>query len=162
MIKELIISLVILAGSITLYCTLGWLEDPRAATFPRIIILIMGALAVALLIQSILMKGKKEKVILQQTSVAAKGSSAAGASFPFGTVVTCFLLIIAYFAVMQWLGFYVSAFLYFCASIMILGRKDLTVRKGASRIMSALIFVAILYILFKIILVVQTPKGLFI
>ena len=72
MIKELIISLVILAGSITLYCTLGWLEDPRAATFPRIIILIMAALAVVLLIQSILMKGKKEKAILQQTSVAAK------------------------------------------------------------------------------------------
>ena len=161
MIKELIISLVILAGSITLYCTLGWLEDPRAATFPRIIILIMAALAVALLIQSLLMKGRKGKTGLPQTGAASKGA-AAGSAFDFGTVVTCFLLIIAYFAVMQWLGFYVSAFLYFCASTMILGRKDLTVRKGAFRVMSALIFVAILYILFKVILVVQTPKGLFI
>ena len=115
-----------------------------------------------LLIQSILMKGKKEKVILQQTSITVKSESGAGTSFPFATVATCFLLIIAYFAVMQWLGFYFSAFLFFSVSTIILGRKDLTVRKGAFRVMSAFIFMAILYILFKVILVVQTPKGLFV
>ncbi len=162
MIKELIISLVILAGSIILYSTLGWLEDPRAATFPRIIILIMAALALVLLIQSILMKGKHGKIGLQQqTSVPAKTGSAGG-RFPFGTVATCFLLIIAYFAVMQWLGFYFSAFLFFSVSTIVLGRKDLTLRKAAFRVMSAFIFMAILYILFKVILVVQTPKGLFV
>ena len=162
MIKELVVSLVILIGSITLYCTLGWLDDPRAATFPRIIILIMAALALALLIQSLLMKGKKEKLILQQTSVPAKSGPGSGTSFPLGTVVTCFLLIIAYFAVMEWLGFYFSAFLFFSASTIILGRKDLTLRKGAFRVLSSFIFVAILYVLFKVILVVQTPKGLFV
>ncbi len=161
MIKELIISLVILAGCISLYGTLGWLEDPRAATFPRIIILIMAALALLLLVQSLLMKGVKGKAGLAQGSAAGKGA-AAGAGFDLGTVVTCFFLIIGYFAVMQWLGFYLSAFLFFSASTMILGRKDLTVRKGAFRVMAALIFVAILYILFNVILVVQTPKGLFI
>lgn len=161
MIKEMIISLVILAGSIILYGTLGWLEDPRAATFPRIILIIMGILAVALLIQSLLMKGRKEKAGLQQTSVVAKNRSA-GSPFPLATVATCFLLIIAYFAVMQWLGFYFSAFLFFSVSTIILGRKDLTVRKAAFRVMSAFIFVAILYVLFKVILVVQTPKGLFV
>ena len=162
MIKELITSLVILVGAISLYCTLGFMDDPRAATFPRIIIVIMGVLALALLVQSILMKGVKGKAGLQQTSVAAKGGSGAGASFPFETVITCFFLIIAYFAVMEWLGFYFSAFLFFSATTLILGRNDLTVRKGAFRVMSAFIFVAILYILFKVILVVQTPKGLFI
>ena len=108
-----------------------------------------------------LMKGVKGKAALAQASAAGKGA-AKGDGFDFGTVFTCFLLIIGYFAIMQWLGFYLSAFLFFVASTMILGRKDLTVRKGAFRVVAGLIFVSILYILFNVILVVQTPKGLFI
>jgi hypothetical protein len=41
-----------------------------------------------------------------------------------------------------------------------LGRKDLTLRKGALQIGIAFIFTAILFVLFNKILEVQTPKGL--
>ena len=84
MIKELIISLVILAGSIILYCTLGWLEDPRAATFPRIIILIMGALAVAIDSEHSYEREEGKIGAQQQTSITCKTGSAGGTAFPSG------------------------------------------------------------------------------
>ncbi|MGD9067217.1 MAG: hypothetical protein PVI42_24025, partial [Desulfobacterales bacterium] len=58
------------------------------------------------------------------------------------------------------LGFYVSAFLFFVAVTLLLGRKDLSVRKGGMRVGIALIFTTILFVLFNQLLVVQTPKGL--
>jgi hypothetical protein len=62
---------------------------------------------------------------------------------------------------MEKLGFYVSAFLFFIAVTFLLGRKDLTLRSGTLRIGVAFIFTAILFVLFNVLLVVQTPKGLF-
>ena len=61
---------------------------------------------------------------------------------------------------MERLGFYVSAFLFFIILTFILGRKDLTLHKGALQIGIAFIFTAILFVLFNKLLVVQTPKGL--
>lgn len=159
--KELIISLVLLAGTISLYLSLSLMEDPRAATFPKVIILIMGVLSMALLLQSVIAGQKKERLTLQSDRVNAKKISASKISFPYGTVVGCFILIVIYFAIMEWLGFYVSAFLFFVAITFLLGRKDLSVRKGGMRVGIALIFTTILFVLFNKFLVVQTPKGLF-
>jgi len=67
---------------------------------------------------------------------------------------------LVYFVVMEKLGFYVSAFLFFIILTFVLGRKDLTLRQGAVQIGIAFIFTAVLFLLFNKLLVVQTPKGL--
>ena len=162
--KELIISLVLLAGTIGLYCSLSLMEDPRAATFPRVVIIIMGVLSVALLLQSAIIRQKSNKPALQGTSIEdkdQKDGASVKAKFPLAQVFLCFILIIIYFAVMEWLGFYVSAFLFFVATTFVLGGKALTLRKGGLRVGIAFIFTAVLFILFNKLLVVQTPKGIF-
>lgn len=162
--KELIISLVLLAGTIALYCSLSLMEDPRAATFPRVVIVIMGVLSVALLLQNAIVRQKSNKPALQGTSIEDEGEkddAAVNTKFPLAQVFLCFILIIIYFAVMEWLGFYISAFLFFVAATFVLGRKELTLRIGGVRVGIAFIFTAVLFVLFNKLLVVQTPKGLF-
>ena len=162
--KELITSLVVLAGTISLYCSLSLMEDPRAATFPRVVIVIMGVLSVALLLQSVFVKQKKSRPVLQRTSVEYKGEknhAPVKNKFPLAQVFVCFILIIIYFAVMEWLGFYVSAFLFFVVTTFVLGGKGLTLRKGGLKVGVAFIFTAILFVLFNKLLFVQTPKGMF-
>ena len=140
------------------------MEDPRAATFPRVVIIMMGVLSVALLLQSAIVRQKKNRSALQNTSVKNKGEkddAAAKNQRLLTRVFLCFILIIIYFAVMEWLGFYFSAFLFFVAATFVLGRKELTLRKGGVRIGIAFIFTAVLFVLFNKLLVVQTPKGIF-
>ena len=140
------------------------MEDPRAATFPRVVIVIMGVLSVALLLQSAIVRQKTNRPALQKATVKNKGEkddATANNQFPLAQVFLCFILIIIYFAVMEWLGFYFSAFLFFVAATFVLGRKELTLRIGGVRIGIAFIFTAVLFVLFNKLLVVQTPKGLF-
>jgi Na+/melibiose symporter-like transporter len=140
------------------------MEDPRAATFPRVVIVVMGILSVALLLQSAIVRQKMNRPVLQSTSVknkSEKNDAAAKNAFPFLRVFLCFILIIIYFAVMEWLGFYFSAFLFFVAATFVLGRKELTLRKGGVSVGIAFIFTAVLFVLFNKLLVVQTPKGIF-
>lgn len=159
------ISLILLAGSIALYASLSLMEEPAAASFPRVVIIIMGCLGLVLLIQTIITKQRGERPVLQSDRVAnkekTKKNSDAAKGFPFATVIGCFFLIVVYFVVMEELGFYVSAFLFFIIVTFIFGRKDLTLRKGVMRIGTAFIFTAILFVLFNKLLLVQTPKGLF-
>ena len=143
--KDMIVSLVLLAGVISLYLSLGFMDDPRAANFPRVIIIIMGILSALLLLQSIFLKQPK---------------SSEGAGFPFGRFFICFFMIIVYFIFMETLGFYLSAFLFFIAVTFILGSADLTARKAVIRVAIGFVFTGILFLLFKVLLAVQTPKGL--
>jgi hypothetical protein len=163
--KDLIVSLILLAGSIALYASLSLMEEPAAASFPRVVIVLMGCLGLVLIIQTLIAGQRPPKPVLQNNHVAdsAKAPKDSGAAnrFSFGTLVVCFVLILVYFVVMEKLGFYVSAFLFFIILTFVLGRKDLTLHKGAVRIGIAFIFTAILYVLFNKLLVVQTPKGLF-
>ncbi len=163
--KDFVVSLILLVGSIALYASLSLMEDPAAASFPRVVIVIMGCLGLALSVQALIAKQRHERAVLQSDRVAEpeeeQKDSAAANKFPFGTLVVCFILILTYFVVMERLGFYVSAFLFYIVITFILGRKDLTLRKGAMQIGTAFIFTAILFVLFNKLLVVQTPKGLF-
>ena len=160
--RDVVVSLVMLAGTVALYWSLSLMEEPRAALFPRVIILIMGALSLALLLQAILLGRRSEKAVLQGSSVEEKRGTGGGKPFPWGMLILCFVIIVIYFTVMEWLGFYCSAFLFFTALTFLLGWKELTLRKAGMRIGIAFVFTAILFILFNIILVVQTPRGLFI
>lgn len=143
--KDLIVSLVFLAGVISLYLSLGLMDDPRAANFPKVIIIIMGVLSALMLLQSVFLK---------------RDTSSKGAGFPFGRFLITFFMIIIYFFLMEGIGFYLSAFLFFVAVTFILGSKDLTFRTGSFRVVMALAFTGILFLLFKVLLAVQTPKGL--
>lgn len=162
--KDLIIALILLGGSLALYASLSFMEEPAAASFPRVVIIIMGFLGLMVLIQTVTIKQKGERQVLQSDSVAnpekVPKDSGNVKKYPFGTVAGCFLLIVVYFVVMERLGFYLSAFLFFIAATFILGRKDLTLHKSIVRIGIAFIFTAVLFVLFNRLLVVQTPKGL--
>lgn len=142
--KDLIVSLVLLAGVISLFFSLGAMEDPRAANFPKVIIIIMGVLSALLLLQTLILKQPK---------------SFQGAGFPFGRFLICFFMIIVYFIFMETLGFYVSAFLFFVAVTCILGSADLTARTAVMRVIVGFVFTGILFLLFNALLAVQTPKG---
>ena len=162
--KDLMVSLILLAGSIALYASLSLMEEPAAASFPRVVIVIMGCLALTSIIQTIIAKQRRTRPVLQSNHVADSGKgpkdSDATKKFPIGTLAVCFILIVVYFVVMEKLGFYISAFLFFIIVTFVLGRKDLTLRKGAIQIGIAFIFTAFLFVLFNKLLVVQTPKGL--
>ena len=80
--------------------------------------------------------------------------------FPWGMVLFTFICVVVYFYVMEDLGFYFSAFLFFVLITFVLGRRDLNLKKGAVRVGISFVFTAILYILFTIILKVQAPSGL--
>lgn len=161
--KDLVISLVLLLMSIGLYVSLSLMKPPAAASFPRVVIIIMGLLALMMLIQTLVTKQRSERSILQSDRVADQKEASKTLrdvqKFPLETVVGCFILIVIYLLVMEMLGFYLSAFLFFIAITFILGRKDLTLRKGAMRIGIAFIFTAVLFVLFNKLLMVQTPKG---
>jgi hypothetical protein len=119
---------------------------------------------VALLLQSVFVRQKKSRPVLQRTSVEDNGEKNRAPvknKFPLAQVFVCFILIIIYFAVMEWLGFYVSAFLFFVVTTFVLGGKGLTLRKGGLKVGVAFIFTAILFVLFNKLLFVQTPKGMF-
>ena len=143
--KDIIVSIVLLAGIVALYLSLGLMDDPRAVTFPRVIIIIMGILSALLLIQSLILK---------------KAKSNQGAGFPFGRFLICFSLIILYFIFMESLGFYLSAFLFFVSVTFILGSADLTAKTAVMRAVVGFVFTGILFLLFNVLLAVQTPKGL--
>ena len=145
--RDLIVSIVLLVGIVSLYLTLGWIELPGARTFPRVILIIMAVLSALLLVQSLMLKSLTE---------------AKKTPFPIGRFLICFCLIIVYFIFMETLGFYLSAFLFFVAVSFILGRSELTLRTGFIRAGIGLIFTGVLFFLFKVLLAVQTPKGLFI
>ena len=118
----------------------------------------------ALFLQSAIIRQKSNKPALQGTNIKdrdEKNSTAVKNKFPLAQVFICFILIIIYFAVMEWLGFYVSAFLFFVAVTFVLGGKGLTLRKGGVKVGVAFIFTAVLFVLFNKLLVVQTPKGMF-
>ena len=142
--RDVIVSLVCLAAAISIYFTLGWIEGDRARQFPGVVLIITGILSVLLFIQTLMTKGVQ---------------SSAGKPFPWGRFLSLLALILVYFYFMESIGFYVSAFLFFIAVTLIFGRVGLTIAKAASRVGLSFAFTGVLYLLFRIILKVQTPSG---
>ena len=143
--KDALVGLICLVGSVVLYATLDMIEDPRAITFPRTVITIMGILSALLLIQGLVMK----------TPGAEKGPS-----YPWLRFLMLFGMIVLYLAVSETLGFYLSAFLFFVAVTYVMGSADLSPKKAATRALSSAVFTGVLFVLFSVILEVQTPRGL--
>ena len=146
--KEIIVAVICLVGSVILYSILGHIEEERAANFPKVIIIIMGILSALLLAQSVLI-GKTQKTDNRE-------------HYPWARFFLLFVIIVVYLAVMETIGFYLSAFLFFVGICLTLGRADLTVRRAAFWVGSSALFTAVLFVLFKVLLEVQTPRGVFI
>jgi hypothetical protein len=142
--KEIMVALVCLVGSLGLYSSLGTISEETARTFPRVVMVVMIVLSALMLLQGVLLRGQGQKK---------------GKPFPWGRFFLLLGIIVAYFAFMQSVGFYVSAFLFFAIVSFVLGRSDLTLNKGAARIVQAAVFTGVLFVLFKVLLKVQAPSG---
>ena len=145
MIKDILVSSLVLAGTLILYLSLQWAEEPRAVIFPKVVLVIMAILSALLLAQSLLIK-KATAQVKQKP-------------FPFQRALLCFLMIIAYLFIMESVGFYLSSFLFFVAVTFIMGREDMDIRKALARVGVSALFMVVLFILFNKLLLVQTPKG---
>jgi len=143
--KEIMVALVCLVGSLGLYSSLGTISEETARTFPRVVIVVMIVLSTLLLLQGVLLRGLEQQK---------------GKPFPWGRFFLLLGIIVAYLAFMQFVGFYVSAFFFFVIVSFLLGRSDLTLNKGAARIVQSAVFTGVLFVLFKVLLKVQAPSGL--
>jgi hypothetical protein len=152
---NIIVALVVLAAATALYFSLSLIIDQRAVIFPRIVILVMGVLALLLLLQALLF----------QPAGNAPESDAPPASplhgVPWGTTALVLIGILLYLWVMQDVGFYLSTFIFFAGIVFLLSRKTMTFSKGLKISASALVFTAVLFFLFNILLKVQMPRGIF-
>jgi hypothetical protein len=149
------VALFVLAVTVALYLYLSSI-DPEATTFIRVVIVAIGALALLLMIQGMLLKHRNEGRGVAQNSASKK------TAFGLKPVACIFGAILIYFFVMERLGFYISTILYFVGVVLLLDWRGLTPRKGFVKIAIAFLFTAVIYLLFSVILQVQTPRGLLI
>ncbi len=145
--KDTLVGLVCLIGSLLLYSTLGLIENPRAIIFPRAIIIFMGIFAFLMIVQSLVL--------------AKKEDGGKGGGYPYFRFAALFCIIVAYLAVSERLGFYASAFLLFALVANVFSDKKPTIKKVGLKVLVSAVFTGVLFLLFSIILEVQTPRGLF-
>jgi hypothetical protein len=81
--------------------------------------------------------------------------------FPFPRIIVTGLLIIVFLYVLNILGFYFTSFIFYLifASIVALD-KEAMFSGLRNKILTSILFVVILFMLFKMLLKVQTPAGL--
>lgn len=152
--RDIIVALVVLAGSIALYIAQSRIVA-QAAVFIRVVVLAMIVLSLLLLVQTVIKRVKEKQVTGAYIDLKK-------IDFVWKPVLLIAGGILLYMTVMQDLGFYVSGFLYFVAVTFVLDWKGLTFKTGFFRTVYAFAFMLVIYVLFSKILVVQTPRGLLI
>ena len=135
--------------SLAAFVVMYQIEDPNAITFPRVVLIVMLILGVLLALQGYI-TGKQ---------TAAKKDANAN-PYPFKPVLIALVGILIYFAIMEIVGFYFSGFLFFLIITLILQEPKVTLPITLKRAGAAAVFMGVLFILFNIILAVQTPKGI--
>lgn len=146
MIKDILVSSLILVATLSLYLSLQWADEPRAVIFPKVVLVIMAVLSALLLIQNLLLKKSAARVKQKP--------------FPFQRALLCFFMIVVYLSLMESVGFYLSSFLFFVVVTFTLGTGGMDTRKALARIGVSALFVVVLFVLFNKLLLVQTPKGI--
>jgi len=142
--RDALVGLVCFVGSVALFFALGHIEEARAAAFPRTIIIIMGILSGMLFLQHVLFRKPQAKQ----------------APFPWIRVGGLFVLIVIYLALLEPVGFYLASFLFFLAVYFIMGWARVDSKQVIRWVVGSVAFTAILYVLFNVLLEVQTPRGL--
>ena len=148
--NDIIVSIVVLVLGIVLYCSLD-VQDPMSRIFPNATLIAMIGLSFLLLVMTV--------IAIRRKTVAAK---AGGMKLPFSRtrLSITIALAIAYLFLLETMGFYFTSIVFFFvfASIIALDRQYFF-SHIRSRIVTSLCFVAVLYVIFKVILKVQTPTG---
>ena len=150
MIREICIVGVMLVVAAGAYLLSVQADMPRAYIFPKTVITVMVVMALIQLTESIIMAKKIRAGMANQNAVA----------FPWKNVTMAFVCAVVYFASMESVGFYFSGFLFFLITTTLLQKEKITFKSSAMRAATGGVFMAVLFLLFHVILAVQTPKGL--
>jgi Tripartite tricarboxylate transporter TctB family len=133
----------ILFGGLLYWAALGS-ETPRAYFFPQMLALAMGAMGAAMLVMDFRSSGKRQ---------------AAGSPTQWYKIWPGMVVLVVFMAIAERVGFYVSSWLAF-TSIGVLyapARDRLATAKRCVPI--AIVFLAVLYLVFWMLLRVQLPHG---
>ncbi len=135
-------------GALVLSLLLYWAAvapgDPRSYLFPEVIAIAMAILAAAMLVRN-------------WKPSAAKGN--APSSVPWSRLWPAFVIFVAYLLLAQPLGFYLTSWLAFVAISTVYSPAESSII-GAKRCLPAsFVFLGILYLVFVLLLQVQTPRG---
>ena len=149
MIREIIVVAVMLAIAAAGSWLCAGASVPEAYVFPKTVITVMVIMALIQFIESIVTAKKIRAIQGQRTGV-----------FPWKNVSISLCCMFLYFISMESIGFYSSGFLFFLITTLLLDKKNITLKNIAKRVASAVVFMTVLFVLFHVILAVQTPKGL--
>ncbi len=148
---DIIVSLIITIGSLTVYKFALNVKDPLSAIFPSATLIIMAGLSLILLLQVL--------ISLRST----KKFYTSGIDISLSKVSLLFIYTVVYFYSLNLIGFYLSSFLFYAVFPFLFSRaKDTILKDIPVKLIISCIFMGILYFLFNLILKVQTPTGVFI
>ena len=148
--SDIIVSIITLVAGISLYCSLD-VKDPLSSIFPNAMLLTMIFLSALLFIMTLM--SIKRKTIAGSTGVTR---------LPFSRtrVIITMTLVLAYLCLLEITGFYfTSTLLFFAFASIIALDKEYFFDHIRSRAVTSVCFVAVLYVIFKVVLKVQTPTG---
>lgn len=158
---DFIASVICLTVALLLYRYLNTIEPQQAATFPRTIVLIFGLLSAGLLIQTTVsyFKSRNREAGAEEPSGGESASSSPAFLKRFLMVGVMFGMAVIYLYLLESVGFYLDSFLFVFIAPFIL-KMELSRRLFVKNLMTSAVFTCILYVIFSIILKVQTPRGI--
>lgn len=155
--NDIALGVFILLFSFVLYKYALASKDPLTAIFPKATLIIMSVLACIMLFQEIIFMYKMPK----ESRAGNQTPAAKHKPFPFLRIILSLGLTIVYMALLQFLGFYFTSFLFFLAFTLIFCTdKKAFCKRAHIQIAFPAILVAILYSLFNLLLNVSLPRGL--
>lgn len=148
---DLVVALLIIFGSLSIYKFALKVKDPLSAIFPSATLIIMAGLSFILLVQVLISMFSNKKL------------NTSGIDIPLSKVSLLFIYTVVYFYSLNLVGFYLSSFLFYAVFPFLFSRsKDTFLKDVSVKLVVSCIFMGILYFLFNLILKVQTPTGAFI
>lgn len=149
--SNMFVSAALLLTSITIYSSLD-VVDPMSAYVPVAMLVVIGGLAILLFILSLVSLKSK-----------AAEDPAKPDTISIWRLVLFAAVVVWYAAILYPLGFYFSSFIFYLSvSCGIVFMEENIFRRVLRGVFISFLFVGCLYVLFHIILKVQTPTGLFI
>jgi hypothetical protein len=131
-------------------CVFAWLEarmfSPLSALFPRVIVIILGALSLLLFVLSFATPERGKVFVLVQ-----------GNALPLALSV---VMMVAWIALIPLLGFLVTSLLLFSLMTVVLERKALKPRQILMRVALVCVVTVSFYFFFDRLLLVSFPRGI--
>lgn len=122
--------------------------EPNAIVFPRMMVILMLCLA-----------GVKAVAEIIDSTLRARYAEEDYARYPLDRIVFVLGAMVAYICVLESVGFYTSAFLFFFITTLAIQTFERTLVVVGKRFATCFGFVGFLYLLFSVLLKVQLPKG---